>query len=425
MKSPIDDIRNHHKSISLACIVLYLMCTPLSLGAQTQEQSQRFVFSFTKGDSYRMLSTVNEDVSINHVRSHHSEIVSRVTVHIEDVDSEGNGIHKATFMTSDEARGAVTGTRFTWSEEYQSEYKKNPNGELTIDDSYFMPVVRNMPIFPDQAVSVGDTWKATGYEAHDLRRTFDLQKPYIVPFEAEYTYEGPVTNNGKTLHLITAQYALYYESPRPEIRTGQPYSDFPTATSGYSYREIYWDAQKGAIDHYDEEFKIAIETAYGNLFQFIGTTHVEITEFTHIATPQNVQKLQQQIEQLNITDVSVKTDQKGLTLSLENIQFKPDSAELLDSEKEKIKKIAGLLKAYDKHDLLITGHTALAGKTETRKILSEQRAQAVADFLISLGVKDAYHIFTRGLGASQPIASNKSDAGKAKNRRVEITIMDK
>jgi len=39
--------------------------------------------------------------------------------------------------------------------------------------------------------------------------------------------------------------------------------------------------------------------------------------------------------------------------------------------------------------------------------------------------KDNYHIFTQGLGATQPIAPNDNEANKAKNRRVEITIMDK
>ena len=110
---------------------------------------------------------------------------------------------------------------------------------------------------------------------------------------------------------------------------------------------------------------------------------------------------------------------------MENIQFKPDSAELVNSEKEKIKKIATILQAYPDNDLLVSGHTALAGTEKARQQLSEERAESVAKFLVSLGVKDKYHVFTQGFGARIPIASNKTEAGKAKNRRVEITILDK
>ena len=128
---------------------------------------------------------------------------------------------------------------------------------------------------------------------------------------------------------------------------------------------------------------------------------------------------------MNIEDVSVKKSDKGLVISLENIQFKPDSAVLLESEMIKLKKIGEVLKQFSQNDILVTGHTAMAGNAKLRQKLSEQRAQVVADYLIKLGIKDAYHIFTKGFGATQPVASNDTEDGKAKNRRVEIIIMDK
>ena len=89
-----------------------------------------------------------------------------------------------------------------------------------------------------------------------------------------------------------------------------------------------------------------------------------------------------------------------------------------------LEKIAELLKAFPNNDLLISGHTALSGTMESCQVLSEQRAEAVADYLKKLGVKDAYHIFTRGFGASKPIGDNSTEAGMSKNRRVEITIIN-
>ena len=62
---------------------------------------------------------------------------------------------------------------------------------------------------------------------------------------------------------------------------------------------------------------------------------------------------------------------------------------------------------------------------KARQALSEERADAVAGYLIQLGVRDKYHVFTQGFGGRVPVASNKTEEGKAKNRRVEITILDK
>ena len=75
-------------------------------------------------------------------------------------------------------------------------------------------------------------------------------------------------------------------------------------------------------------------------------------------------------------------------------------------------------------DILVSGHTALAGTEKVRQLLSEERADAVAEFLIALGVRDRAHIFTQGFGATKPVAPNNTEAGKARNRRVEITILE-
>ena len=90
----------------------------------------------------------------------------------------------------------------------------------------------------------------------------------------------------------------------------------------------------------------------------------------------------------------------------------------------KLEQIAQILEAWPENDILVTGHTALAGTAKMRQELSEQRARAVADYMILLGVRDRFHIFTQGFGATKPVAPNTTEEGKARNRRVEITIMD-
>ena len=390
--------------------------------ASAQSNAKVFEFKYKKDDRYRILSKVNEEVFINNILNNNSEIINRITVHITDVKPDGSGIHESNFMTSDTSTGSISGSHLTWNEEYNSIYERDKHGKFAIDSSYFMPVIRDMPVFPERPIEKGDSWTANGYEAHDLRKTFSIKKPVTVPFTAFYTYNGEETqSDGRKFDVFTVSYNLYFDTPTPE-NPAILRSPYPAVTTGFSQQTLYWDYEKGAVDHYKENFKITIISSDGTLYKFKGTTEAEITQFTR--SNDDFESVQQQIKHLQLENVLVTENEKGLTISLENIQFKPDSAILEESEKEKLQKIAAILKNYPNNDLLVTGHTALAGTKESRLELSRQRAKSAADYLLSLGVKDKYHIFTQGFGAEQPVASNQTEDGKARNRRVEITILD-
>ncbi len=415
----------------------------------TTGEAVTFAFKYQKGDSYRILSTVNEDVYVNMVLDHRATIVNRVTTHVTDTDGKGSATHDSTFMTSEDSTGSLTGAKFTWGEEYHSVFQRDAQGVYTIGDEYFMPTVRDVPSFPKKAVAPGESWTADGHEAHDLRKGFNVPTPYKVPFTATYTYLGTlekekkkvqqmsyaqssmtqkknnqvVSKESSRLHVIQVKYTMNFDTPTPPA--GMEYMDYPVAMMGFSDELVYWDAEKGAIDHYKESFRILMETSYGNIFEFRGTAHAEVTDFQRISTKENVNEVQKKVDSMGIENVTVKQSDKGLTLSIENIKFKADSSVLEESEKEKIRQIAKILEAYPSNDILVSGHTALAGTEKVRQRLSEERAKSVADYLIQLGVRDRYHVFTQGFGAKKPIASNATEAGKAKNRRVEITILDR
>lgn len=382
--------------------------------------AERFAFKYNAGDSYRILSTVQEDVYFNGLFNHHAEIVNRIAVSIVEVDENGSARHDATFMTSEASTTRDGKPLFTWGEEYPSNFLRSTQGVYTISDEYFMPVVRNVPVFPDRDIKVGETWTANGEEAHDLRRGFDMQTPFKIPFVVQYQYIGPVQKDGKTLHKISAQYTMSFtNTKRPVDRL----ADYPYNTLGYSNQTIYWDNEAGAIHSYEEKFRIAIDTAYGTSVLFEGTAQAEVSDYVSSQPAVSADELQKQIDELGIANAQVTETDKGINISIENIQFKSDSAVLQESEKIKLQKIAKLLEAYPDNDLLVSGHTALAGTAQARQLLSEERAQAVASYLIELGVRDAYHIFSRGYGAEQPIAPNTTPEGMARNRRVEITIL--
>lgn len=385
-------------------------------------QGHLFQFKYKEGDAYRVLSTVQEDVFLNNVYHHHAEILNRVSVRVTGLDDKGNGIHDAIFMTSENSTGA-SGRAFSYGEDYKSVFTRDAAGRYDISDQYFMPVVRDVPIFPDKEIEPGFRWTAQGHEAHDLRRTFDIKAPYKIPFNAEYEFLGEVQENGKTFYKFDVQYEMEYAVDLKKYDAAR--GEVPVATQGYSRQAIFWDNEKGCIDHYREEFRIEILTSFDNIMRFEGTAHAEVSDFTRTADEKTVAAVIEKITDLGIDDVSVKAGEKGLTLSIENIQFMPDSDILMSSERAKLDKIAQILNAYPDNDLLVTGHTALRGTKESRQKLSEERAQAVANYLIRNKVRDKYHVFTKGLGAEVPVADNKTESGRAKNRRVEITIMDK
>ena len=391
----------------------------LSMTTSLFGQSTKFEFKHKKGNSGSYISTVEEDVYINNVPSHHSEIINRISSSMTNVAADGEAFIYATYMTTENTISQRTGRSLSWGEETTSVFSRKKNGELTISDDIYLPTVRNVPVFPDKKVKVGETWTAKGKEVQDVRKAFNMEKALIFPFEATYTYKEDTTIDGKKLNVIEVAYEFSYQATEEQLNAGQTL----TGSTGWSKQTLYWDNSRGLLDHYDEEFLIKIGDLYGNLYVFTGTAHAELTEFTSINDDSTVKQLQDTFDKLKLDNISVKKGDKGLTISLDNIQFEPDSNVLLDSEKAKLKKIGELLKKYS-NDLLITGHCADRGTASARQKLSEERAEAVATYLIGLGVRDQYHIFTQGKGSKEPVASNNTEEGRAKNRRVEITIMD-
>ena len=391
----------------------------LSTSASLFAQSTKFEFKQKKGNSGSYISTVEEDVYINSVPSHHSEIINRISSSMTNVTTDGEAFIYATYMTTENTISQRTGKSLSLGEETTSVFSRKKNGELTISDDIYMPTVRNVPVFPDKKIKVGETWTAKGKEVQDVRKAFNMDKALIFPFEANYTYKEDKTIDGKKLNVIEVNYDFSYEATEDLLKNGQTLA----SSEGWSKQILYWDNSRGLLDHYDEEFLIKIGDVYGNLYVFTGTAHAELTEFNSVNDDNTAKQLQDTFDKLNLTDISVKKGDKGLTISLDNIQFEPDSDVLMESEKLKLQKIGDLLKQYS-NDLLITGHCADRGTAAARQKLSEERAEAVASYLIKLGVRDQYHIFTQGKGSKEPVASNNTEAGRAKNRRVEITIMD-
>jgi outer membrane protein OmpA-like peptidoglycan-associated protein len=134
--------------------------------------------------------------------------------------------------------------------------------------------------------------------------------------------------------------------------------------------------------------------------------------------------IQANLEQNAIKDTTVRVEETGIVISLNNIQFLPDSVELTETEKVKIREIAAILSQYP-GSLLVAGHAAMAGSEEGQMRISRERAEAVADFLVGTGVRRQDEVTVEGFGAGRPLGDNATTEGQALNRRVEIILLDK
>ena len=119
----------------------------------------------------------------------------------------------------------------------------------------------------------------------------------------------------------------------------------------------------------------------------------------------------------------VKEEQRGLVITLEGaVLFASGKTTLLPIAKDKLSKVAGVLQQQsDDKRIVVEGHTDSVGSDDANLKLSQGRADAVREYMISQGVK-AERITAVGKGESTPIADNKSPEGRANNRRVEIVV---
>ena len=378
-------------------------------------RAEEFFYMQTAGDKYRILSTVQQDVFIDRRYSHNAEILNRIAVEVDSV--QGNkALHKAIFQTSERAQGQ--GRSFQWAREYESEFDRDRLGYLSIDPKYFMPVVRNVPVFPGRDLKPGERWSADGHEMHDFRDSLGIEKPYRIPFTANYVFLGDRMWKGKNYPAFSVSYRIFSE-PKPVA--GRVW---PRRIIGSSEQTVYWDKGLGQPAAYEENFRMIFDLSNGNTVEFRGSAEAEVIESIKMDKEKIVEEINKDIDRLGIKDIEVKVVDEGITLSLENIQFAADTATMLPGEREKLNKLSEILMRYKDRDILVSGHTALAGPESGRLPLSIERATVIADYLIANKVRPADRIVVRGYGSDRPIADNRTEAGRQKNRRVEITLLE-
>jgi len=132
--------------------------------------------------------------------------------------------------------------------------------------------------------------------------------------------------------------------------------------------------------------------------------------------------LDKQAQELKEVAENTRRTENGILVDLKSkLLFHTDSAVLKPEAVEQIAKLGDILAKYPDDRIRVQGHTDSTGSVAHNEELSMRRAQSVREVLVSRGVKPS-QMLVEGIGEARPIADNRTAAGRAQNRRVELHI---
>lgn len=382
-----------------------------------------FEFLYNVGDNYRIVAEVYENVKQNDQIIYSTEILNRIAATVVGVSGEGGDID-AIYQISERAKGDAG---YHWSSEDKVEFSRDAKGVYSqIGEDRALPSVRDVPRFPEGDVQPGDTWNYPAEEVHDLGPFFGIDHRLHIPFRVFYVYEGTVEEEEKILDKIIINYHIYYEEDPLVIYYEHPEwgEVFPEKIVGSFYQEYYWDREAGRPARVEDRFEYKYFLTTDTSYTFSGISYGRVIAAEEMDRDQMAEDINRGLVEDGVEDIHVEPAEEGVRITLEDIRFLPDSPVLEESEVEKLERLSEILLKYRERDILITGHTARFGTEESSQVLSEQRASAVASYLLEMHIRDESEIVTRGFGSRRPIGDNTTIAGQKMNRRVEIIILE-
>jgi outer membrane protein OmpA-like peptidoglycan-associated protein len=214
--------------------------------------------------------------------------------------------------------------------------------------------------------------------------------------------------------------ALRY-APRDVIRAGDSLSRADRLST-------YWGSDAD-VEHYaylserysaiaSEHAKLSINQEREAKLQLeIERLQLNLREAKLVSVQQQGKWLEEQI------NLAATETNRGLVLTLGDVLFDPADSELKPSANRTLLKLVQFLQLNPRRVVRVEGYTDNRGSNEENLSLSKERAQAVADMMIDLGIEEK-RIQVVGYGADFPVTENASSRGRAQNRRVEIVFSD-
>ena len=239
-----------------------------------------------------------------------------------------------------------------------------------------------------------------------------VQPPEAQPLEVFRNYQNALSQAGfkplYTCELDACNKALIAEPYRSELLSRRPWADRINPGAGSSPRELRYWSGKASRDGQD-------------LFVIVWVT--EATSVWNAATATVVLVAPQAMEGGKVT-ASLEQMQRGLQtegkIALHGVFFDTGKVELKPESKAQLDEMAKLLKTNVGLRVFIIGHTDNQGALDMNLQLSQRRAEAVANALVTQYGIDAKRVLAKGVANYSPVASNADEAGQSRNRRVEL-----
>lgn len=212
---------------------------------------------------------------------------------------------------------------------------------------------------------------------------------------------------------------------------------FSVQLRGTDRRDVSFDnQQKGILDDivYLKENRSASaaqleakNAQIANLNQRIadleGRTYQERADKERLAAEKRFNELYNQVQgYFSTEDAEVYKQGQQLVIRLKSIRFPVGQSVIVSSNYAVLKKVQKAINTFGKPDVIIEGHTDSTGSASVNQRLSESRAQSVKDYLLANGSLPARKVAAMGYGSTRPLASNKTAAGRAVNRRIDVLI---
>ncbi|MCP5453206.1 MAG: OmpA family protein [Spirochaetaceae bacterium] len=350
------------------------------------------------------------------------------------------------------------------------EFTAGPDGSLRFSVDRGYPILRGVPASPPSAVAVGGRWTGYGSVVVRPRAGRDATRVTVL---VEYEYRGPTSYAGRAAEAIRARYAVRYDgrdaSGDPDMisasggRTADIVIDAEdgstlfireTVDESYTYRGYPTVRLKGFILHFhrgslpgDRDRVVAALAGLPSTSSpasapasspasspsapaMPATSASPATPATPASRPSGADAPAGFGQPGTAEPVpaaggafELARGERGVVMLLYDLRFVADGDELLASERGRLDSIAEALKRLPDSAFLVEGHTADLGKPAGQYELSERRARRIVDELVARGIPENRFVY-RGLGADRPVAPNDTEVNRARNRRVEITILD-
>lgn len=364
---------------------------------------EKFVFKFDNGDLVKISIRANYKIYQNNKYSglRNKEVKGVFKIACENDKYYFDG---SVYIIEKTIRGSVIAPdKINSTEKCHLVFREN--GELIEHSGCNFPPIQGFPVFPEDDIDIGDIYSGNGILNFPILHENTVLE---LPFSFNAQYKGVSPLNGVPYNYFEQSFTIgSYDSNSDE-----------SAVNARHNIKFYFYNEHGKSKYMEDRFEDFIKYKSGEIVCYRGF-YLYFYDIVQSLDKKNI------IDSIKITDNEgyVKETGTGISITLDNLHFKPDSTEIMDNDIKILENIGDSLKNIPNRSFLIVGHTADTGNPQEEMKLSEDRALSVANFFQKIGI-NIKQLQYSGRGALEPIAPNDTEENKKKNRRVEILILE-